>query len=96
MEIYRINTICWSNPEKDNQGVFLTEYSAKNYYETEIQNLNEELFLISIEKAEIPAWHMREFRNWLLYGAGNLEDLDLKWETTEITSSKILAEHAGI
>jgi hypothetical protein len=81
MEIYRINVICFSAAEKDRQGYFLTEDALFQCMESVTQELHSEEFLMTTEKAEIPAWHMRAFRNWLLFGAGHLDGLDLKWET---------------
>ena len=80
-ELYRVNVVCWSNPEEDRQAYFITETALYQYTESVNRELHSKEFLMTTGKAEIPAWHMRAFRNWLLFGVGQLEDLDLQWET---------------
>lgn len=87
MTIYRINIISWSNPEEDRQAIFLTEASYQQYVDETIKNLHGEQFLITAEKADIPAWNIRQFRNWLLFGVGKLDDLDLVWEALEVITA---------
>lgn len=88
MDIYRANVICWSNPRKDQQVIFITEEALYQYTDSLARELQAEEFLISVEKAEIPTYVMHKFRNWLLFGAGNIDDLDLTWEVREVKTTE--------